>query len=226
MLIIQRVLNRHVEINRMANIGYPVSEIARRLGPDRKTVRHSRDNGLDTLLASARDRHSVPNDRFKPFLHAEFASGRTSGKEPFQRLHEQGYRGGHSTLTRYLRTGSCMPARTCHHAAPQGWTRYGSPARTSPRPATSPARSPTCSDIAEAPGWRTGYARPNEPHRRPLRVSRGFLRQDLDAVTAGLTLLWSSGVVGGHVNRVNTLKRAMYGRASFDPLRIRILTQS
>ncbi|POX48291.1 hypothetical protein C3488_20825 [Streptomyces sp. Ru72] len=33
----------------------------------------------------------------------------------------------------------------------------------------------------------------------------GFLRQDLDAVTAGSTLPRSSGVEG-HVNRVNTLK--------------------
>lgn len=35
-----------------------------------------------------------------------------------------------------------------------------------------------------------------------------FLRQDLDAVTAGLTLEWSSGIVEGHVNRVKTIKRA------------------
>jgi len=30
----------------------------------------------------------------------------------------------------------------------------------------------------------------------------GFLRQDLVAVIAGLTLPWNSGVVEGHVNRV------------------------
>ncbi|MEH6376252.1 hypothetical protein V7793_18270 [Streptomyces sp. KLMMK] len=56
---------------------------------------------------------------------------------------------------------------------------------------------------------------------------RGFangLLQDLDAVTAGLTLPWSSGIIEGHVNRVKTLKRAMYGRASFQLLRTRILT--
>lgn len=52
----------------------------------------------------------------------------------------------------------------------------------------------------------------------------GFLRQDLDAVTAGLTLLWSSGIVEGNVNRVKTLTRAMYGRASSELLRTRILT--
>ncbi|MFB7374892.1 hypothetical protein ACFC0D_34200 [Streptomyces sp. NPDC056222] len=55
--------------------------------------------------------------------------------------------------------------------------------------------------------------------------SAGFLGQDLDAVTAGLTHTWISGAVEGHVNRVKTLNRAMYGRASFTLLRTRILTQ-
>nr|WP_267882861.1 transposase [Streptomyces sp. NRRL S-237] len=59
---------------------------------------------------------------------------------------------------------------------------------------------------------------------KPISGFAGFLRQDLDAVTAGLTLHWSSGVIEGHVNRVETLKRAMYGCASFTLLRTRILT--
>ncbi|MDQ1032673.1 transposase [Streptomyces umbrinus] len=49
---------------------------------------------------------------------------------------------------------------------------------------------------------------------------------DLDAVTAGLSLPWSSGIVEGHVNRIKTIKRAMYGRASFRLLRTRILPRS
>ena len=49
------------------------------------------------------------------------------------------------------------------------------------------------------------------------------LRRDQDAVTAGLTLPWSSGAVEGHVNRIKMLKRQMYGRASPDLLRRRIL---
>lgn len=36
----------------------------------------------------------------------------------------------------------------------------------------------------------------------PIAKFAAFLRQDLDAVTAGLTLPWSSGVVEGHVNRI------------------------
>lgn len=61
--------------------------------------------------------------------------------------------------------------------------------------------------------------------RRPMSGFAGILRQDLGAVTAGLTLHRSSGVVEGHVNRVKTLKRALYGRASFTLLRTRIFPQ-
>jgi len=49
------------------------------------------------------------------------------------------------------------------------------------------------------------------------------LRRDQDAVTAGLTLPWSSGVAEGHINRIKMLKRQMYGRANPDLLRRRIL---
>lgn len=49
------------------------------------------------------------------------------------------------------------------------------------------------------------------------------LRADHDAVTAGLTLPWSSGSVEGNINRIKMLKRQMYGRASPDLLRLRIL---
>lgn len=59
----------------------------------------------------------------------------------------------------------------------------------------------------------------------PLKSFASSFRQDIDAVTAGLTLSWSSGVVEGHVNRVKTIKRAMYGRAAFALLRTRILIQ-
>ncbi|MGW8989871.1 transposase [Streptomyces zhihengii] len=41
------------------------------------------------------------------------------------------------------------------------------------------------------------------------------LDRDLAAVTAGLTLPWSSGIVEDHANRIKTIKRQMYGHASF-----------
>lgn len=49
------------------------------------------------------------------------------------------------------------------------------------------------------------------------------LERDLDAVTAGLTHPWNSGVVEGHINRIKMLKRQMFGRAGFALLRRRVL---
>ena len=49
------------------------------------------------------------------------------------------------------------------------------------------------------------------------------LRQDQEAVQAGLIFSWNNGVVEGHVHRLKYLKRQMYGRANFDLLRQRVL---
>ncbi|MFD9411252.1 ISL3 family transposase [Streptomyces sp. NPDC059989] len=51
------------------------------------------------------------------------------------------------------------------------------------------------------------------------------LLRDLDAVTAGLTLDWSSGSIEGAVNRIKKIKRQLYGRAEFELLRKMILLQ-
>ncbi|MFE6911962.1 ISL3 family transposase [Streptomyces erythrochromogenes] len=51
------------------------------------------------------------------------------------------------------------------------------------------------------------------------------LLRDLDAVTAGLTLDWSSGSIEGAVNRIKKIKRQLYGRAGFHLLRKMILLQ-
>ncbi|WP_431859194.1 ISL3 family transposase [Azospirillum sp.] len=49
------------------------------------------------------------------------------------------------------------------------------------------------------------------------------IRRDEDAVRAALSEPWSSGQVEGQVNRLKVIKREMYGRASFDLLRGRVL---
>ena len=49
------------------------------------------------------------------------------------------------------------------------------------------------------------------------------LRDDWEAVVAGLSLEWSQGPVEGAVNRIKMIKRQMFGRANFDLLRRRVL---
>ena len=52
--------------------------------------------------------------------------------------------------------------------------------------------------------------------------SRGILR-DIEAVENGINMSWSNGAVEGHVNRIKSIKRQMYGRASFELLRKKVI---
>lgn len=54
------------------------------------------------------------------------------------------------------------------------------------------------------------------------RFALGLL-PDKAAILAGLSEEWSNGQTEGHINRLKTLKRQMYGRAKFDLLRQRLL---
>jgi transposase len=49
------------------------------------------------------------------------------------------------------------------------------------------------------------------------------LRQDIDAVQNAVIEPWSNGQTEGQINRLKTLKRSMYGRASIELLRGRML---
>jgi len=51
--------------------------------------------------------------------------------------------------------------------------------------------------------------------------ARGMLR-DIKAVENGI-MHWSNGTVEGHINRLKSIKRQMYGRASFDLLRKKVI---
>jgi transposase len=55
---------------------------------------------------------------------------------------------------------------------------------------------------------------------------KGFaesLRRDLAAVRAALSSRWSTSPVEGQISRLKAIKRPMYGRASFELLRHRVL---
>jgi transposase len=58
---------------------------------------------------------------------------------------------------------------------------------------------------------------------RELKAFAQGLVQDESAVWHGLSLEWSNGQTEGHINKLKTLKRQMYGRANLDLLRNRLL---
>ena len=54
-------------------------------------------------------------------------------------------------------------------------------------------------------------------------MEQPFDRREEAAVQAAVTQRWSDGPMEGHVNRLKTIKRQMYGRAGFVLLRARVL---
>lgn len=55
-----------------------------------------------------------------------------------------------------------------------------------------------------------------------VRFAR-ILHRDLEAVKNAIELPWSNGQAEGQINRLKTLKRAMYGRAGPELMRARMM---
>jgi transposase len=56
-----------------------------------------------------------------------------------------------------------------------------------------------------------------------LKTFASGLLRDIEAVENGINMPWSNGAVEGHVNRIKSIKRQMYGRASFELLRKKVI---
>ena len=72
----------------------------------------------------------------------------------------------------------------------------------------------------DLPSWMEQAANSGIPELRSFVTG---IEQDYDAVHAALRLPWSQGITEGKVNKLKTLKRAMYGRAGVPLLRQRLL---
>ncbi|MGX1676493.1 transposase [Streptomyces sp. NPDC055400] len=247
--IIERTRERHADVHRLVDAGWTISAVARRLHLDRKTVRRFRDTDLDILLASARDRRPTSVlAPFKAYATARFTDtgGSVTAPQVLAEIRAQGYRGSVQAIRKHfaaLRDGTAEPVRS-DIPSPRKITSWIMCRREELRSKDDERLLQVrlaCPDITRACDLARTF-HDLVTHRRgnllmdwicqaeqvapaPVRGFAGFLRHDLDAVTTGLTLEWSSGVVEGNVNRVKTIKRSMYNRASFGLLRIRILTR-
>ncbi|MEV0322536.1 ISL3 family transposase [Streptomyces sp. NPDC050658] len=242
--IVARTRQRHQDVHELLDQGWTISAIARRLRLDRKTVRRFKETDLDVLITSARDRRPGLIDPFTAYLQARFAAGCTSPMRLFREVRERGYGGSRHVVCRYvasIKDGTAVPA-PAPIPSPRKITSWIMRSRETLQDKDAARLDRVrlaCPDIAAACDFARVFAELVRNRRghllldwirqaeqdgpKPIRGFAGFLRQDLDAVTAGMTLAYSSGVVEGHVNRIKTIKRQMYGRASFPLLRARIL---
>ncbi len=242
--LVTRTRDRHAAICDLLAAGHSAAAAGRALGLSEPTVtRYARAPDVTTLLAT------IPRpaqlDPFKPYLHQRWNEGITDARQLHAELKARGFTGSDQTVRRYVRPFRTQPAALPAPTVPKTRqiTRWllTRPASLSPADrealAGIRARCPHIDNLAthlasfaemmthrtgdqDLPGWLAAAEAADQPH---LHTFTAGLRRDLPAVTAGLTLPYSSGKVEGNVNRIKMIKRQMYGRASFALLRKRVI---
>ena len=209
--------------------GLTITAISRTLRLDRKTVRR-----YATAPTPAQLIPDVPPTRpglldpHLPYLHQRWADGVRSTQRLHQELRARGYTGSLRTLAPPHR-----PAAPGHHHSRTTASasrqedgqmdprprRATSPTPTTPNWRRSPhaapnwqpprpwsATSPRCSATATANTCQPGPPRPRPaPSASCADSPKDTSGKNWAAVTAGLTLPYSSGAVEGHVNRIKMI---------------------
>jgi transposase len=243
--LVTRTRERYTAVQQLLAAGDSRAQISRQLGLDPHTVRRFADAAsLDDLLV--RTRRDSLIDAFKPYLNQRFNDGCTDATVLFAEIRQQGFRGSIKTVRRYIqpfRAAKTAPPDTPAAPKPRHVTSW---IMTKPANLTTDDqakltaitdRSTILNTLAQhvrafatmmtnlagtqLPQWIATVLA--DDNLSGLRSFATGLQRDLAAVTAGLTLPWSSGAVEGQVNRIKMIKRQMFGRAKFDLLRRRIL---
>ncbi|MFD0850628.1 transposase, partial [Actinomadura adrarensis] len=197
-------------------------------------------------LAPARDgRRGSRVDPFLPYLHQRWNQGCTDASRLFVEIRERGFTGSQRTVRRHLQqvraSGKPAPAvakalsvrRATHLITSHpdhldenaALRRKDLLARCPELDAVTACVASFAAMMADLDGQRLpDWLHQTETTGFPsLKSLVNGIRQDLDAVTAGLSMHWNSGRVEGNVNRIKRIKRDGYGRANFDLLRLQIL---
>ena len=236
---------RHADIHAALARGLTVTETSRALGLDPKTVqRYAGAATADELIGGARLARAGLLGPHLSYLRQRWDEGVRSTERLHAELRSRGYQGSLRTLRRLtasLRRDSAVPAPPQAPAVRKVASWILTPPadlaasdraalkRITARCEELSATRDLVRDFADMLCHRRGKhlgAWADRAEASPISELRGFakgLRKDWAAVTAGLTLHYSSGAVEGHVNRIKMLKRQMYGRANTDLLRKRVL---
>ncbi|MGP4102440.1 ISL3 family transposase [Nonomuraea sp. KM90] len=243
--LVARTTERYRAVQDLVAQGRSLKRISRDLNLDYYSVRrYARASSLDELLAKAVHRVSLLDD-YKPYLFQRVTDGCGNALQLFREIHAQGYRGSSSTVGLYVRLlkQGAVPAPAARAVPrPRKATKWimTNPDNLHPDDlldlkqirAAGPELDAAVSHVRafatmnrhlrgdRLPAWIHDVQQDDLP---ALRQFADGLRYDQDAVTAGLSVHWSSGQAEGHNCRVKLIKRQGYGRANFDLLRQRIL---
>jgi transposase len=248
----RRRIERFERVHELRRQGTPIRQIARDLGMSRKAVRRHLRHEKCPEWGPRRARRSGM-DEHREWIDARVAEGRINASEVHRELVSRGVRISYPTVRRYLtrrlgRAGKTRPrvnaAKPKHTPPPSpkqlsfDWVRrrekrtVEAQARLDAIRAASPALAAAL-DLADEftsmirkqstgtlKEWLTRAV--VSPCPEVSQFAEG-IRRDESAVNAAVTTRWSNGPVEGHVNRLKSIKRQMYGRAGFALLKARVV---
>ena len=214
---------RHTAVHALYDKGVPIQVIAETLGLDRKTVRryaHAATPEAASLGTGSRRYGQI--HAYSPYLHQRWNEGCTDAARLHAEITELGFRGSQRTVRRHLQeirsSGKPAPDKPRELTVRKAtWLITAHPDRLEESGTLKLkkllARCPELNAVAAC--VRSFAAMMTERRGSDLddwlaiaestglkpfcSLARG-LRQDFDAVTAGLTLDWNSGKVEGNVN--------------------------
>ncbi len=248
----ERRVRRFEQVHELHRQGTPIRQIARDLGMTRKSVRrylcHQRcpDFRPPRATRSRMDAH-------REWIDARIAEGRINASEVHRELASKGVRLSYATVRRYLtqRLGRAGKVRPRVNAAKPKSVPIPSPRQLSfdwvRRPEKRKVEAQTrldairtispdltaALDLADEftalirkqsnSTLKDWLSRAEASASAEVRNFAEGIRRDESAVNAAVTTRWSNGPVEGHVNRLKTIKRQMFGRAGFTLLKARVL---
>jgi transposase len=248
----RRRIEQFERVHELRRQGTPIRQIARDLSMSRKAVHRYLRREQCPDWRPGRTRRSGM-DAHREWIDARVVEGQINASELHRELAARGVRLSYASVRRYLtkrlgRAGKTRPRVNAAKPKPApppspkqlsfDWVR-----RTEKRTAEVQARldairrvSPDLTralDLADeftalirksTAGSLQGWLSRAEVSSCPeVRNFAEGIRHDESAVNAAVTTRWSNGPVEGHVNRLKTIKRQMYGRASFALLKARVV---
>ncbi len=242
----ERTRAKHATIHALLTAGHSKRSVARQLGMGLNTIlRFSRAATSEELFTGQWQSRSTKLDAYKPYLDQRWQEGCTNAWKLWEEIKEQGYPHGYGNVRNYVsralrRKPQPIGPRPPSARAVTRWILTHPDALTENDRLHLKAVLANCPELTalaehvrsfahmlthlqgdQLPAWVEAATATTE--LPSLRRFAQHLERDLDAVVAGLSQPWSSGVVEGHVNRIKMLKRQMFDRAGFELLRKRVL---
>ena len=236
------------EVKRLRAENYPIRAIARQTGLNRQTIKKYLDCDVCPIKSvSFKNRSEVY--QYTTYLKSRWDAGESNRAQLWREVVELGFSGSFQAVYRICRQFG--PAQGQAVKTPALELRYWSARRVSmllakPCEALTQEQSIFMQALYQASplvekaallSRRFKQMVTDRQHDKldewlqdavgcGVEALKNFaqgLKRDYDAVENALTQPWSNGPVEGHVNRLKTIKRQMYGRAGFDLLKLRVL---